>query len=176
MGSLVYGKPDIMVYTDHQPLETILNKPLNNASIQLQYMVLHLQHYSFKIDYKKGISLYLADTLSCTALLLPSSVTITGFNVFCLHTADIGPNERLTLKTCQQETRRDPILAKLNNVIMVGCPESKEELDSTLKSYFQRWAGNLQLHSTQRPPVHNSANSTCHNAPIDPCQPCGCWV
>ena len=64
----VYGKHDIEVHTDHQPLETILRKPLNKAPARLQKMLMRLRRYSFKALYKKGTSLHLADTLSRTAL------------------------------------------------------------------------------------------------------------
>ncbi|CAB4002182.1 Hypothetical predicted protein [Paramuricea clavata] len=64
----LYGKKDIEVHTDHQPLETILRKPLNKAPARLQKMMMKLQRYSFKVTYKKGKSMYLADTLSRAAL------------------------------------------------------------------------------------------------------------
>ncbi len=78
----LYGKKDIEVHTDHQPLETILRKPLNKAPARLQKMMMKLQRYSFKVTYKKGKSMYLADTLSHAALPEPVRVEVTGFEVF----------------------------------------------------------------------------------------------
>ena len=64
----LYGKRDITVHTDHQPLETIFKKPLSNAPRSLQRMMLKLQKYQFTVRYKEGKELYVADTLSCTAV------------------------------------------------------------------------------------------------------------
>ena len=50
--------------TDHQPLEAIVRKPLNNALSRLQHMLLRLQKYNLKVKYKKGKEMFLADTLS----------------------------------------------------------------------------------------------------------------
>ncbi len=78
----LYGKKDIEVHTYHQPLETVLRKPLNKAPARLQKMMMKLQRYSFKVTYKKGKSMYLADTLSHAALPEPVRVEVTGFEVF----------------------------------------------------------------------------------------------
>uniref|UniRef100_A0AAQ5Z5J2 ribonuclease H n=1 Tax=Amphiprion ocellaris TaxID=80972 RepID=A0AAQ5Z5J2_AMPOC len=59
----VYGKP-IIVETDHQPLVTILKKPIHAAPARLQRMLLQLQSYDISLVYKKGKNMYLADTLS----------------------------------------------------------------------------------------------------------------
>ena len=67
----LYGKSDIEVHTDHQPLETICKKPLHKAPARLQKMLMRLQRYRFTIKYKKGTSLHLADTLSRAALPTP---------------------------------------------------------------------------------------------------------
>ena len=50
----LYGKSDITVHTDHKPLRTILKKPLNKAPARLQKMIMTLQRYSFKLEYRKG--------------------------------------------------------------------------------------------------------------------------
>ncbi|KAL0963940.1 hypothetical protein UPYG_G00315590 [Umbra pygmaea] len=59
----VYGKP-IVVETDHQPLVTILKKPIHTAPARLQRMLLQLQTYDITLVYKRGKQMYLADTLS----------------------------------------------------------------------------------------------------------------
>ena len=55
----LYGKQDVVVHSDHQPLETIFKKPLSKAPRRLQHMMLQ-----FTVVYKKGKYMYLADTLS----------------------------------------------------------------------------------------------------------------
>ena len=64
----LYGKQDVIVHSDHQPLETIFKKPLNQAPKRFQRMMLQLQPFKFTVVYKKGKYMYLADTLSRAAL------------------------------------------------------------------------------------------------------------
>lgn len=59
----IYGKP-VLVETDHQPLVSILNKPLHTAPARLQRMILKLHKFNLTLTYKRGKQLYLADTLS----------------------------------------------------------------------------------------------------------------
>ena len=61
----VYSK-DVIVESDHRPLEAIMKKALAAAPSRLQQMLLHLQKYShtFTLHYKPGKWKVLADTLS----------------------------------------------------------------------------------------------------------------
>ena len=59
----VYGKK-IRVKTDHKPLEVILNKPLSQAPMRLQKMMMQLQAYDIEIVYKTGNEMFVADALS----------------------------------------------------------------------------------------------------------------
>ena len=59
----VYGRK-ITIETDHKPLESIFKKSLQSSPRRLQKMLLCLQKYDINIVYKRGIELYLADTLS----------------------------------------------------------------------------------------------------------------
>ena len=58
-----FGK-QVMVESDHKPLETIVKKPLANATPRLQRMLLRLQKYDFVIQYKPGTQMYISDMLS----------------------------------------------------------------------------------------------------------------
>ena len=62
--SYIYGRDSIHIETDHQPLVSIILKPLNSAPSRFQQMLLKLQKFSLKVTYKNGKSMYLADTLS----------------------------------------------------------------------------------------------------------------
>ena len=66
----IYGRRDVRVESDHQPLETIMKKPLYKAPRRLQRMLLQLQKYDVTIQYKKGQLMHLADTLSRAHLVL----------------------------------------------------------------------------------------------------------
>jgi len=83
----LYGKHDVMVHSDHQPLETIFKKPLSRAPHRLQKMMLRFQNYHFTVQYKKGKELFVADTVSRAALSYgpesPSGMT-QDYIVFCV--------------------------------------------------------------------------------------------
>ena len=55
---------DVIVESDHKPLEAILKKSLAAAPPRLQRMLLQLQKYSVTLQYKPGKEMILADTLS----------------------------------------------------------------------------------------------------------------
>ena len=60
---LLYGKQDIEVHTNHKPLESIMQKPPNEASTCLQWMLMQLQRCQFKSKYKPGPTRYILPTL-----------------------------------------------------------------------------------------------------------------
>ena len=60
----VYGREAVQVETDHQPLVSIVKKPLNSAPSRLQRLLLQLQKYNLNLKYKRGPMMFLADTLS----------------------------------------------------------------------------------------------------------------
>jgi hypothetical protein len=60
----IYGKPDVTVLSDHQPLETIFKKTMDKSPLRLKRMLLSLQRYGIYIEYQKGTDQVLADTLS----------------------------------------------------------------------------------------------------------------
>ena len=54
----------VVVTTDHKPLEYIFNKPLYQTPLHLQKMLLTLQRYDLRIVYNPGKELFIADALS----------------------------------------------------------------------------------------------------------------
>ena len=106
----LYGKHDITVHTDHQPLETIFKKPLSKAPRRLRGMMLKLQRYQFIVRYKKGKGRYVAHTLSRTAVTdQPSSTANQEYEVFRLEIAemDLEPN-RVTPWILQRIDKKPP--------------------------------------------------------------------
>ena len=59
----IYGRTTD-VETDYKPLQYILNKPLREAPLRLQKMMLILQLYDLKVKYVPGSERYVADALS----------------------------------------------------------------------------------------------------------------
>ena len=59
----VYGR-DVLVQSDHRPLEAIFRKPLHQTTPRLQRMLLRLLRYRLTVEYTPGKHMYVADTLS----------------------------------------------------------------------------------------------------------------
>lgn len=69
-----------IVKIDHQPLVSILMKPLHSATMRLQKMVLNLQPYDIELVYKKGTDIPVMPFLeptSSTLAVITSSLKIT---------------------------------------------------------------------------------------------------
>jgi hypothetical protein len=58
----MYGQ-SVIVETDHKPLVGLLDKPIASCSPRIQRMRLQLQRFDFKLVYKPGKDLFIADTL-----------------------------------------------------------------------------------------------------------------
>ena len=122
----LFGKKDITIHTDHQPLGTIFKKPLCQAPRRLQRMMLKLQQYHFTVQYKKGMEMYIADTLSGASLPRPTEAGTQEWDVFRIElaTMDFKP---LTIRTdtflrLQQKTKKDETLQILHQMVMKGWP------------------------------------------------------
>ena len=137
----LFGKSDITVHTDHQPLETIYKKPLHKSSARLQRMLMRLQRYQFSLQYKKGTSLHTADTLSRAALPTPVQAKVTGSEVFRLEFehSDNDHNPQLTDVTeelLKSETKKDQTLTDLQQTITSGWPNDKQHLAPNLRPFW----------------------------------------
>ena len=137
----LYGKSSIEVHTDHKPLETIFKKPLNKAPARLQRMLMRLQRYQFNVVYKKGTSLYIADTLSRAALPTLSTNETTNFEVFRLEVHNQYPEHHPNLHKetemqLRQATQSDTVLNKLYIIIEKGWPDDRKDLDPCLRAYW----------------------------------------
>ena len=123
------------VETDHQPLETIMKKPLDSAPKRLQGMLLRLQKYDLRVKYKKGRHMYIADTLSRAYL----DQVHTCHSVTDLEGIDHTRSLSLTDERLQQFVHisaDDPVLQELRKIILQGWPETKSEVPEFLHAYY----------------------------------------
>ena len=81
-----------------------MKKPLHQAPARLQRMLMRLQRYNFTLQYRRGTSLHIADTLSRAALDTPVEAKVTGFEVFRTELRSEYPTHhpRLTTQTEKQ--------------------------------------------------------------------------
>ena len=146
----IFGKSDVVVESDHKPLETIFRKPIHSAPKRLQRMRLRLQSYDIRVEYKKGATMYLADTLSRAYLNVsetqrePCDVRAVKEQVFSAELEQLKHDEDLNvlprkLRELREETSRDEELKILIQFITHGWPDSRKEaskLDNSKKRVF----------------------------------------
>ena len=60
----IFGRSNVVVESDHRPLETIFKKPILSSPKRLQRMRLCSQNYDIQAEYKRGTTMFLANTLS----------------------------------------------------------------------------------------------------------------
>ena len=117
----VYGRP-VTTETDHQPLVTILNKPLHSDPVHLQKMLMCLQRFNIHILYKKGKELYLAEMLSRAYVEPSSNDQPIGEDEYEVITVMPVTSRRLT--QLQQHTEDDDTFQRLTKVMINGWPRS----------------------------------------------------
>jgi transposase InsO family protein len=127
----IIGK-QVIVETDHKPLETIMKKPLLSAPMRLQRMMLQLQRYDLSLVYKKGSQLFIADTLSRAYLneTFPADI----YEDYEILT--VQPVASHKLDELQRKTALDPMMMQLASTILHGWPESQKDVPDDLKPYF----------------------------------------
>ncbi|XP_033116366.1 uncharacterized protein K02A2.6-like [Anneissia japonica] len=117
-------------FLDHQPLITIVKKPLHKAPARLQKLLMQLQRYHFELLYKKGAELYLADTLS------RAPTTDTGDDDFLYEVMEVSHISDAKQEELRIATKEDRTLLMLINTIFKGWPKTPKSCPSEIRSYF----------------------------------------
>jgi len=126
----IYGHHDVTIFTDHMPLLSIINKPMDKIrNNRLRRLKLKLFIYKFELRYLQGKLMYIADYLSrCGVSSDPVSQDFENALKDVIHS--IGTQEKtLTfsdekLETFQNETRNDPVLGKVIGYQAQNWPKS----------------------------------------------------
>ena len=130
---LLYGKDDVTIESDHQPLESLLKKPMSAAPLRIQRMRLKLQPYNFKLIHVSGKKIGLADCLS----RLPQQMTAKDYVIneelmVCkVDTLAYGWHDRV-----EEATRMDEDLQTLRRVIFSGWPATRQEIPAAVTPYW----------------------------------------
>ncbi|XP_018493735.1 uncharacterized protein K02A2.6-like [Galendromus occidentalis] len=117
----IYGVSEVVVQTDHKPLETIFQKPLDTCPKRLQRMRLALQRYALKVEYIKGTNNPIADLLSRkpTASELAEE-SILRLQLQKIDHRDSGRISDILHERLQTATRNDETSEKLKEAIRNG--------------------------------------------------------
>lgn len=140
----VYGHNQVIVETDHKPLESIFKKPLNSTPARLQRMLMKLQDYSLKIQYKPGKLMFIADTLSRAPSETGTDKEI--HEDVTIHVNTLIENvsvSREKLQRIKEETEKDDSLQQITKYYLQGWPEHKRRLQESAKQY---WTVKRELH------------------------------
>ena len=112
---------DVIVQSDHKPLEIIMKKLLHTALKRLQRMLMRLQKYSIKLEYQPGKGMHLADTLS-RAYLRNNDQTGALLDEI-VHFEHLEPTLEACLQEIRSETQQDRVLQEMINITLTGWPE-----------------------------------------------------
>lgn len=131
----LYGR-QFTVETDHKPLEYVFKKGLNESPLRLQRLLLNLKMYDFKVVYKPGSQLYIADTLSRASQEDNFEINETEIE------AQVNLVEYMSIsnslfKKIQEITNIDQELKELRKLVKDGWPNSKKEVNEIVKPYFK---------------------------------------
>lgn len=129
----IYGK-NVLVESDHKPLETIFKKPLNMCPARIQRIKLSLQKYDLTVRYKPGKQLLLADALSRSHLEETSNTN----ELLEAHVCMIMENLPISIERKEEfvkETQNDPEMKLLTKFIVNGWPLDKTKLPDLIKPY-----------------------------------------
>ena len=127
----IYGKPNIIIHTDHKPLIRIIKKPLNDISTRLQKMRLRLQQYDIKLECISGKDIKIADTLSRD---LQRKKELEDFLPEVVNAITLAITEDKKNKI-KDQTNKDEICTKLIEYTEEGWP-NKNEIQETIMSYY----------------------------------------
>lgn len=137
---LLFGKSDVTVHSDHQPLETIFKHPLASAPRRLQSMMLALQRYTFHVEYHKGSSLHIADTLSQAPLPITSHKQLHDHLVYRVefesNNPDLSGFQDNTLRDIRTAASTDPEQIILQSLISRGWPNDKAAVSELARPYW----------------------------------------
>ncbi|CAG2214759.1 unnamed protein product [Mytilus edulis] len=131
----VYGRR-VQIETDHKPLQSIFLKPLHQTPPRLQRLLIALEKYDLKVDYKPGKEMYLADHLSRSFLKETKEVLVPDLHVNDIHLISYLPIAPEMYAKFQKETANDEHLQELQDVIFDGWPNEKSELLHSLRPYW----------------------------------------
>lgn len=130
----IFGKSDVLVETDHKPLEALFCKSLEATPARLQRLMLRVQRYNFSITYKPGKYMYIADTLSRAALseLMHDQVTEEVEDQSCFLLQNVRFSDE-KLKLVRNFTFNDLKCKLLIKYILDGWPTNKYDVPESVR-------------------------------------------
>lgn len=126
----IYGK-ELIIETDHKPLESIGKKSIVQAPPRLQRIFYDILQYNPIIVYKKGTSIPVADALSRDC---DNTEQDCEEDTCIVHV--VLPMSENTLNDFKRETNNDQELATLKCLILKGWPEERKDVPLDAQKYW----------------------------------------
>ena len=123
--------------SDHKPLESIFRKPLHQAPVRLQRMLMVLQPYDMTVSYKKGSQMFIADTLSRAYLPNNSETHVeleTPVEVHLIKEQTALSPEKFDL--FRDKSQSDPCLSLVMTLTNDGWPTEKVDCPAICLPYW----------------------------------------
>ena len=120
---------EVVVETDHSPLEQIFKKNIAEALARLQRFLLRCLNFDITVKYKPGKSIPVADALS--RVCFKEEETVKHDSQFI--TTESCP---IDINTVQEATIQDQDLNKLKDVIFKGWPAYRKQCPQELWDYW----------------------------------------
>ena len=144
---LAGSREEIVVRSDHKPLEEIQKKPIHRVTKRLQVMLMALQRYRIRIQHVPGKQMVLSDTLSRAPLESNQINFKKNIEIFeikkeaefmqILQEATNTSGMRIASKQLERlriESAKDPVIRKLQEFIKMGWPE-QNKIPEEIKQY-----------------------------------------
>ena len=125
--SVVFGR-QFIAQNDHKPLKTIFSRSITSCPHRIQQFFLHLQKYSFVLEYSPGRTIKVADTLSraYTSVEESQSELDEAEMLHYVHSViQTLPISDAMLQRLQSETAHDTILQKCKEYTIKGWPSKR---------------------------------------------------
>ena len=116
------------VQSDHKPLEMIHLKTMHNTPPRLQRMLLQLQKYDMKIEYKPGREMLLADALSGCPARYSQEIKLD----LCV---DYIAFKLAWIETLRETTCEDPVLSAVYQLVQHGWPKERRRVPNVANYY-----------------------------------------
>ena len=130
----------VTVHSDHNPLEIIFKRPLATAPRRLQSMMLTVHRYTFQVEYHKGSTLHIADTLSRALLPVTSHKPVHDELVYRVEFETDNPNlsglQDATLQDIRTAAITDPEQIILHSLIESCWPADKAAVSNLARPYL----------------------------------------
>lgn len=133
----IYGQKNVIVDSDHKPLESIFKKPLMSVPARLQRMMLRIQGYDLVVNYVPGKYMNIPDMLSRAPLPDLYSEEVSKNVLYQVHMVVNNlpiSNDKLTV--IKKDTKKDSELGSLLKYINLGWPQNKYEVTNDVKDYW----------------------------------------